>query len=110
MIIVSEKVKDEYKDLMSKDCKDHDPVEPTISFDYGWQHAYSRKKYNSANGHGFVVEQHTRKIIGIIVFSKNCRYCELDRKKQYPGETNDDISNIVEEQNQKFKQVEKWYV
>ena len=82
--LISEKGVDYYHDWLNKSEEERETVELTGSYDAGWQRAASRRLYNSRSGHAFIIRQYTRKIIGSIVFSKNCKKCELSLKKIIP--------------------------
>ena len=40
------------------------------------------------------MEQYTRKIIAIIIYSKNCKYCELQLKKDNPKIALEEFQNM----------------
>jgi hypothetical protein len=65
------------------------PVErmPQIdaTYDMAWQQKGSGHVYNSQSGHGTLFGRHTRKIIGLVIKSKLCCYCNTFTKK-HPGE------------------------
>ena len=70
-------------------------VKLTISFDGAWQRAASRRLYNSQSGHGFIVGQLTRKIIGHFIFSKTCKSCEISQQKDHPNKKPEELINEV---------------
>jgi hypothetical protein len=45
------------------------------SYDMAWQQKGSGHVYNSQSGHGTLFGRYTRKIIGLVVKSKLCCYC-----------------------------------
>ena len=83
--LIAEKGLDYYLHWKTQSKNKRDCVLLTIGFDFGWQRAASRRLYNSKSGHGFVVGQYTGKIIACVVYSKNCKQCEVNCKKT--GET-----------------------
>ena len=55
------------------------------SYDMAWQQKGSGNVYNSQSGHGTLFGQHTRKVIGNVIKSKLCSYCNT-YKQQHPDE------------------------
>ena len=53
--IICEQGLEFYLRWIETDIEKYDPVKVTISFDFGWQRAESRKSYNSESGHSFIV-------------------------------------------------------
>jgi hypothetical protein len=51
------------------------------SFDMAWQQKGSGHVYNSQSGHGTLFGRYSRKIIGLVVKSKLCSYCNTFMKK-----------------------------
>ena len=80
-----------YKKCLEDKPTDRLPVKLTVSFDYGWWRAASRRLYNSKCGHGFIVGQYTGKIVGCVIFSKNCKHCELNSAQLYKGYSHEQI-------------------
>jgi hypothetical protein len=54
------------------------------SYDMAWQQKGSGHVYNSQSGHGTLFGRYTRKIIGLVVKSKLCCYCNKFAKKNDP--------------------------
>jgi hypothetical protein len=54
------------------------------TYDMAWQQKGSGHQYNSMSGHGSLFGRHTRKIIGLVIKSKPCSYCNTYKKKN-PG-------------------------
>ena len=46
-----------------------------VSYDMGWQMRSSGHSYNSLSGHGLMIGEHTKKVLGYMVKSKDCRIC-----------------------------------
>ena len=82
--IVAEKGQVYYDNWLKERKDNREIVGLTISYDCGWQKKSSGRKYDSKSGHAFLVGAYTRKIVGCIVFSKNCKQCECMYKKYYP--------------------------
>jgi hypothetical protein len=53
-------------------------------YDMAWQQRSSGHQYNSQSGHGTLFGLHTQKIIGLVIKSKLCSYCNTFTKKN-PG-------------------------
>ena len=89
--IIAENVEEEAKHSMSEfdfvawknwkqeGCLVPLPVErmPQLdaSYDMAWQQKGSGHVYNSQSGHGTLFGRHTRKVIGLVIKSKLCSYC-----------------------------------
>ena len=56
----------------------------TVSYDTGWLEKLSGRRYDSKSSHTFLVGANTQKIIGCVVFSKNCKQCEYNLKRYFP--------------------------
>jgi hypothetical protein len=54
------------------------------SYDMAWQQKGSGHQYNSQSGHGSLFGRYSRKIIGLVIKSKLCNFCEAF-KKSNPG-------------------------
>jgi hypothetical protein len=64
---------------------DRMPHQLNACYDMAWQQKGSGHRYNSQSGHGTLFGLHTRKIIGLVIKSKLCSYCNnLTRKN--PGD------------------------
>ena len=51
------------------------------SYDMAWQQKGSEHVYNSQSGHGTLFGSNSRKVIGLVVKSKLCSYCNAFTKK-----------------------------
>jgi hypothetical protein len=51
------------------------------SYDMAWQQKGSGHQYNSQSGHGSLFGWYSRKIIGLVVKSKLCNFCNAFKKK-----------------------------
>jgi hypothetical protein len=51
------------------------------SYDMAWQQKGSGHVYNSQSGHGTLFGRHSRKIIGLVIKSKLCCYCNTFTRK-----------------------------
>jgi hypothetical protein len=54
------------------------------SYDMAWQQKGSGHQYNSQSGHGTLFGRYTRKIVGLVIKSKLCSFCNAFAKKN-PG-------------------------
>jgi hypothetical protein len=54
------------------------------SYDMAWQQKGSGHQYNSQSGHGTLFGRFSRKVIGLVIKSKRCCYCNTFTKKN-PG-------------------------
>jgi len=54
----------------------------TISQDMGWQKQLIGNSYNSNSGHALMVRCYTNKVLMWKVYSKKCKYYEVQWKKQ----------------------------
>jgi len=54
----------------------------TISQDMGWQKHLVGNSYNSNSSHALLVGCYTNKVFKHKVYSKMCKYCTMQRKKQ----------------------------
>ena len=59
-------------------------------YDMGWQKRSSGKRYDSKSGHAFLIGLKTQKIVGVVLFCKECQICTEARKKGIipPAHTN----------------------
>ena len=57
-----------------------------VAYDMGWQKRSSGRRYDSKSGHAFLIGLTTNKIIGVVVFCKDCRKCMEAEKKGVPPE------------------------
>ena len=57
-----------------------------VAYDMGWQKCSSGRRYDSKSGHAFLIGLITNKIIGVVVFCKDCRKCMEAEKKGVPPE------------------------
>jgi hypothetical protein len=62
------------------------------SYDMAWQQKGSGHQYNSQSGHGSLFGRYSWKIIGLVIKSKLCNYCEAFKKM------NPDVEEIPEHQ------------
>ena len=78
---------DETKKRKIEDAKQNGLTETVgldVAYDMGWQKRSSGKRYDSKSGHAFLIGLTTNKIIGVVVFCKECRICNEARKKGIP--------------------------
>ncbi len=54
----------------------------TCTYDMGWQKRASGKNYNSQSGHGFMVGGYTSKILKRVCYSRGCKTCANQWRKQ----------------------------
>jgi hypothetical protein len=57
----------------------------SATYDMAWQQRTSGHVYNSVSGHGSLFRTHSRKLIGLVIKSKHCKYCKAFTKNN-PGE------------------------
>lgn len=93
--LCAEKGEEYYSEWMKKDINERDKVGLTVSYDRAWQKKSSGRKYDSRSGHAFLGGSMTRKIVGCVVFSKNCKQCEINIAKRFP---NTSIINFEEKE------------
>ena len=55
-----------------------------LAYDMGWQKRSSGRRYDSKSGHAFLIGLTTNKIIGVVIYCKDCRICTEARKKGVP--------------------------
>ena len=80
--LYADKGEEYYSEWIKKDMNERDKVGLTVSYDGAWQKKSSGRKYDSRSGHAFLVGSMTRKIVGCVVFSKNCKQCEINIAKR----------------------------
>jgi hypothetical protein len=56
------------------------------SYDMAWQQKGSGHQYNSTSGHGTLFGRYSRKVIGLVIKSKRCCFCNTFLKSN-PGQT-----------------------
>jgi hypothetical protein len=75
---------EQWKKALTDESIELDPLEfPKVdaSYDMAWQQKGSGHQYNSMSGHGSMFGSRTRKIIGLVIKSKMCCYCNASKKK-----------------------------
>ena len=80
--VIVDKGKAYYESWIKTPPNEREKVRLVVSFDMGWQKRASRNSYSSRSGYTFVVGMHTRRIIDCVVFSTNCKKCEIKEKTE----------------------------
>ena len=74
--------------------KDKQKPKLTVSYDMGWQQRSSGHKYASNSGHGFIIGGLSRKVVGMVVFSKLCSTCAQAEKVGGSPPTHECVKNF----------------
>ena len=58
-----------------------DKIGIVVSYDMGWNKRSTGTRYDSISGHGVAIGQLTKKVVGIVLFSKQCSVCDAPKNK-----------------------------
>ena len=60
---------------------DPEKIGIVIAYDMGWNKRSTGTRYDSTSGHGVAIGQLTKKIVGLILFSKKCSVCDSQNNR-----------------------------
>ena len=66
---------------LSEKGKKKKKVKLIITYDMVWHKRSSGRRYDSSNGHAFIIDGIRKGIIGMILYSKACRKCDAAEKR-----------------------------
>ena len=78
------KLENRENDFEKWKAKDLDPgtVGVVVAYDMGWNKRSTGTRYDSISGHGVAIGQLTKKLIGLIMYSKQCSICDAPKYKK----------------------------